>query len=164
MSAVCGMARRRAQHTCTSKRWRRLVGGPIYTLTPSRWSLRGATSGGGASRRAAPNYVRRHLTITVRFHSLQEHGLDGEMSGRRRRRSPSARHPTYFPERRRVPLRFSRSVPDSTADLTFDPVSWSSSTGTQPRSVTLQNQNNKARRRGNESRQPVYEAQNHTPA
>lgn len=59
-------------------------------------------------------------------------------------------------------MRLSRSVLDSTADLTFDPVSWSFSTGTQPRSVMLQNQKNKARRYGNESRQPVYEEQIHT--
>lgn len=74
------------------------------------------------------------------------------------------RHPTYFLEHQSFLLRFSRSVPDSTAGLTFDPVSCSSSTGTQPRSVILQNQNNKAQRYGNESRQPVYEAQIHTPA
>lgn len=41
-------------------------------------------------------------------------------------------------------LRLSCSVLDSTADLTFDPVSARFSTGTQPRSVIQQNQNNKA--------------------
>lgn len=150
--------------------------GPIYTVTPGRWSLRGATSG---SCRAARNDVHIYLHITIRFllrsplraeppprraAGRVSARFDGEMSDRRRWRSPSARHATYFLARQSFLLRFSRSVPDSTADLTFDPVSWSSSTGRQPRSVMPQNRNNKERRYGNESRQPVYEAHIHTSA
>lgn len=54
-------------------------------------------------------------------------------------------------------LRLSSSVLDSTADLTFDPVSARFSTGTQPRSVIQQNQNNMALHSGYESKlYPVY--------
>lgn len=53
-------------------------------------------------------------------------------------------------------FRFSCSVPDSPADLTFDPVSAWFSTGTQPRSVIQQNQNNKAHHSGNESPRPLF--------
>lgn len=57
-------------------------------------------------------------------------------------------------------LRLSSSVLDSTADLTFDPVSARFSTGTQPRSVIQQNQNNMALHSGYESKlYPVYALQ-----
>lgn len=67
---------------------------------------------------------------------------------------------TFFPKTSSLFLRLSCSVPDSTADLTFDPVSARISTGTQPRSVIQQNQNNKALHSGNESKlYPVCAAQ-----
>lgn len=67
---------------------------------------------------------------------------------------------TFFPRTSSLFLRLSCSVPDSTADLTFDPVSARISSGTQPRSVIQQNQNNKALHSGNESElYPVCAAQ-----
>lgn len=53
-------------------------------------------------------------------------------------------------------MRLSCSVLDSTADLTFDPVSARFSTGTQPRSVILKNQNNKALDSGNEANDTLF--------
>lgn len=52
--------------TCSSRRREALHQGPIYNMTPSRWSLRGVTSGGDLYR-AFSNNVHIYLNMIIKF-------------------------------------------------------------------------------------------------
>lgn len=70
------------------------------------------------------------------------------------KRGEAAHCRTFFHTYKRTSstlLRFCCSVLDSAADLTFDPLSARFSSGTQPRSVMQQNQNNKAQLHRNQT-------------